>query len=49
MCISQVAGGEEPGPTRRPEGGYIVRSMAQAVLIGSRGGARLVADGGAGL
>ena len=49
MCMSQVAGGVVSGPTRRLEGGYTVRSMAHAVLIGSRGGKRLVADGGAGV
>ena len=47
--MSQVAGRVVLGPTRRPEGGCIDRSMAHAVLVGSRGGKRLVADGGAGV
>ena len=34
MCISQVMGGVGPGPIKIPVGGYTVRSIPQAEVIG---------------
>ena len=43
--MSQVMGGVGPGPIKIPVGGYIVRSIPQAVVTGHGGGKSLEMGG----
>ena len=45
MCISQVMGGVGPGPIKIPVGGYTVKSIPQAEVIGCVGGKSLEIGG----